>query len=367
MKKILFVFGTRPEAIKLAPLVKYLEKLPELYELKVCITAQHRQMLDQVMTIFEIKPDFDLDLMRPGQDLYDITNKCLLGLKKIIFENKPDLLLVHGDTTTTLAASLAAFYQQVPVGHVEAGLRTHDIYSPWPEEMNRQLTSRIAQLHFAPTERAKQNLLRENISAENVSITGNTAIDALHWVLAQHPEPVKPRQKIVLITAHRRENFGDGISSICQAIKELALNNPEVIFIYPVHLNPNIQRPVYQSLSNIQNIELSEPLDYLPFIKLMQKSYMILTDSGGIQEEAPSLGKPVIVLRDTTERPEAVEAGTVCLVGANTGKIIEMTQKLLDDKDFYRTMSFAHNPYGDGKACHHIESFINKYFEARKQ
>ncbi len=374
MKKILLVFGTRPEAIKMAPLVKAFEKELSI-ESKVCVTAQHREMLDQVLELFDIKPDYDLNLMKPGQDLYDITSNVLLGLKDILSDFKPDIVLVHGDTTTTSAASLAAFYQQIKVGHVEAGLRTGNIYSPFPEEINRLMCSVISNYHFAPTSTSKDNLLRENKDEKNIIVTGNTVIDALFLALEKIKNDIdleskiknqisnlnyeiKDDKKIILVTGHRRENHGQGFINICEALKTIAINNLEIDIVYPVHLNPNVQKPVKEILSNIPNVYLIEPLQYEQFIYLMDKSYFIITDSGGVQEEAPSLGKPVLVMRDTTERPEAVEARTVKLVGTDRETIIKEAQKLLDDKNEYEKMSKAHNPYGDGKACERIVEFI---------
>jgi len=364
--KVLIVFGTRPEAIKMAPVVRTLQKVLDVV---VCVTAQHREMLDQVLGVFEITPHYDLNIMKSGQDLFDVTSNVLLGLRSVLKEEQPDLVLVHGDTTTSMAASLASFYLQIPIGHVEAGLRTHDIYSPFPEEGNRQLTGRIATHHFAPTEQARSNLLAEDVAEDRIVVTGNTVIDALLSVvemarmvpfsdemLNQLPflaaEESSPR--IVLVTGHRRENFGRGFEEICQALSQLAAKYPEVQIIYPVHLNPNVREPVTRVLSGLENVHLIEPLDYLPFIKLMDLSYLILTDSGGIQEEAPSLGKPVLVMRDTTERPEAVEAGTVELVGADSSNIVAAVERLLNDSVAYKTMSRAHNPYGDGHACERI-------------
>lgn len=368
-KKILLVFGTRPEAIKMAPLALELKKRPEL-EVQVCVTAQHREMLDQVLNLFELTPEYDLDLMQPGQDLYDITSRALLGLKDVLAKAKPDLVLVHGDTTTTFSASLAAFYQKIPVGHVEAGLRTGDIYSPWPEEINRKLTGALTQLHFAPTEKSQQNLLAENISQDNIFVTGNSVIDALLQVveiietnselnqkLQSQFEFIDPSKKLILVTGHRRESFGGGFERICQALKSLAQRD-DVQVIYPVHLNPNVKEPVDRILADVDNVHLIAPLDYLPFVYLMSRSYLILTDSGGVQEEAPSLGKPVLVMRDTTERPEAIQAGTVKLVGTDLDYIVEQAIKLLDDPQEYKSMSVAHNPYGDGKACARIADII---------
>ena len=370
MKKILLVFGTRPEAIKMAPLVKALQKDTEHFETRVCVTAQHRQMLDQVLEVFGITPEYDLNIMAPNQDLYDITAKVLLGLREVLKDFRPDTVLVHGDTTTSMAASLAAFYMQIPVGHVEAGLRTYNMLSPWPEEMNRQVTDRICTYYFAPTEQSRANLLQENIDAKKIFITGNTVIDAL--LMAVHiistTAGVKEKmakelqekgytvgdREYILVTGHRRENFGDGFLHICKAIKELAALHPEMDIVYPVHLNPNVQKPVYELLSGLSNVYLISPLDYLPFIYAMQHSTLLLTDSGGVQEEAPSLGKPVLVMRDTTERPEAVEAGTVKLVGTNAEAIVSNVTALLLDKEMYKRMSETHNPYGDGQACERI-------------
>ena len=370
MKKILLVFGTRPEAIKMAPLVKEFQKYPEKFDTKVCVTAQHRQMLDQVLDIFEIKPDYDLNIMAPNQDLYDITSKVLLGMRDVLKDFQPDVVLVHGDTTTSMAAGLAAFYQQIKVGHVEAGLRTYNLQSPWPEEMNRQVTDRICDYYFAPTEQSRQNLLNEGIADEKIFVTGNTVIDALLMavgMIQSKPEIKKQVEKTlitsgyeitnrsyILVTGHRRENFGDGFLNICKALKEIAIAHPEMDIVYPVHLNPNVQKPVYDLLSGVKNIYLIKPLDYLPFVYLMQNCYLILTDSGGVQEEAPSLGKPVLVMRNTTERPEAVEAGTVKLVGTDYEAIVENVTLLLRNQLVYTQMAHAHNPYGDGKACERI-------------
>jgi len=371
MKKILIVFGTRPEAIKMAPLVLAFQKYSKDIEAKVCVTAQHREMLDQVLEIFDIKPNYDLNIMKQGQDLYDVTSRILLGMKEVLTEYKPDVVLVHGDTATTLATALSAFYQKISVGHVEAGLRTGDIYSPWPEEANRKLTGVLTRYHFAPTQTSQANLTAEGIELSNIYVTGNTVIDALLWVLDkientgslkkelsqkimnQFPA-FESSNKFVLITGHRRENFGQGFLDMCNGIKILAQTHPDVDFVYPVHLNPNVQKPVLELLSGIDNVYLVDPLDYEPFVYLMSKSYLILTDSGGIHEEAPSLGKPVLVMRDTTERPEAVDAGTVKLVGTNTDNIINEVNKLLNDKSEYERMSKSHNPYGDGKACEKI-------------
>jgi len=382
MKKIMLVFGTRPEAIKMAPLVKHFQKDTQNFKTIVGVTAQHRQMLDQVLDLFEIKPDYDLDIMQQGQDLYDITSRVLTGIKQVLVSEKPDVVLVHGDTTTTMAASLAAFYQQIPVGHVEAGLRTNNIYSPYPEEINRQITGRISTYHFAPTPLSKQNLLKENVNDKNIFVTGNTVIDALYWVIDKirnneslqqelskqilnfgyDVNRLQNNKKLVLITGHRRENFGGGFISICKAIKTLNKKYPNVDFVYPMHLNPNVRKPIQQVFGiDIQkNMFFIEPLDYLPFVYLMEKSYLILTDSGGIQEEAPSLGKPVLVMRNTTERPEAVDAGTVKLVGTDYDKIIQETSMLLENKNYYNSMSKAINPYGDGKACERIVNVLRK-------
>lgn len=376
--KILSVFGTRPEAIKMAPLVKALAE-DRFFDAKVCVTAQHREMLDQVLELFEIKPDYDLNLMKSGQDLYDITSGVLLGLRDVLKEFQPDVVLVHGDTATTFAATLAAFYQQIPVGHIEAGLRTGNLYSPWPEEANRVLTGRLAGLHFAPTERNKKALLTDQVKPETITVTGNTVIDALQWVVnktKQSPEFKKQildnlassgleakalESRYVLVTGHRRENFGEGFESICQALNKLANANPETHFIYPVHLNPNVQEPVKRLLGKANNVHLIQPLGYEPFVYLMQHAYLVLTDSGGVQEEAPGLGKPVLVMRDTTERPEAVEAGTVKLVGTDASLIVSEVQTLLDDKNIYQQMSQAHNPYGDGKASLRICEFLKGF------
>lgn len=370
MKRILTVFGTRPEAIKMAPLVKRLEATHGI-DSRVCVTAQHRQMLDQVLELFEIKPHHDLNVMRPGQDLYSITSEVLQATRRVFEAERPDMVLVHGDTTTTFAASLAAFYQRIPVGHVEAGLRTGNLYSPWPEEANRKLTAGLARLHFAPTPAARDNLLRENIAPDRIVVTGNTVIDAL--LAVQHKLEATPslgsgfaRQfsylpegsRVLLVTGHRRENFGDGFERICEALASLARRYEDLQLVYPVHLNPNVREPVQRLLSGIGNVHLIEPLDYLPFVYLMSRATVILTDSGGIQEEAPSLGKPVLVMRDTTERPEAVEAGTVRLVGTCTRSIVDGVSLLLDDRTEYERMSFAHNPYGDGRACERIAQVL---------
>jgi UDP-N-acetylglucosamine 2-epimerase (non-hydrolysing) len=367
IKKLLFVFGTRPEAIKMAPLIKECKKYPHNFDVKVCVTAQHRQMLDQILQLFEIIPEYDLDIMKPNQDLYDVTSNVMLGLRGIFKETQPDIVLVHGDTTTTMAASLAAYYQQIDVAHIEAGLRTHDIYSPFPEEINRQITSKIAKYHFAPTRTAKHNLIMEGIKEQAIFVTGNTVIDALLHISAKVDQIdikidgyIITDRRFIVITGHRRENFGSGLINICKAIKELAFINPEIDFVYPVHLNPNVQQPVFDLLENIANIYLIKPLDYLPFVYLMKHCHLILTDSGGVQEEAPSLGKPVLVMRDTTERPEALEAGTVVLVGTNYEKIINQVQILLNDKELYQSMSQAHNPYGDGQACTKIANILRE-------
>lgn len=378
MKKIMLVFGTRPEAIKMAPLVKEFQKHPDTFQTIVCVTGQHREMLDQVLNIFDIRPDFDLNIMKQGQDLYDVTARVLTGMRDVLREAQPDVVLVHGDTTTSTAAALAAFYQQIPVGHVEAGLRTHNILSPWPEEMNRQITGRIASYHFAPTALSRQNLLQENVDDTNITVTGNTVIDALYWVVdrikndrsldAELEEVLRHAgydvnrladgRPLVLITGHRRENFGDGFINMCTAIKQLTERYPNVDFVYPMHLNPNVRRPIHEvfgdDLSNLGNMYFIEPLEYLSFVYLMEKSTIVLTDSGGIQEEAPGLGKPVLVMRDTTERPEALEAGTVKLVGTDREKIFNEVSTLLDDAAAYARMSQAVNPYGDGLACSRI-------------
>ena len=386
MKKILFVFGTRPEAIKMAPLVLEFKKYPLQYETVVCVSGQHREMLDTVLDLFQIVPDYDLNIMQANQDLYDVTNRILTGLRDVLKQVKPDLVFVHGDTTTSTTAALAAFYQQIPVAHVEAGLRTGNIYSPWPEEMNRQLTGRLATYHFAPTPLAKQNLLKENVYEKSIEVTGNTVIDALHWVvnriadnndlslslqcdLVQKGYDINRLlrgQQMVLITGHRRENFGEGFLNICQAIKQLADTFPNIDFVYPMHLNPNVRKPVLDILGNAgNNVFLIEPLSYLPFVYMMQKSLLILTDSGGVQEEAPGLGKPVLVMRDTTERPEAVEAGTVMLVGTDKNKIINGVSDLVNNiNGLYESMSHAENPYGDGKACDRIVKWLMKQYDS---
>ncbi|KGD73298.1 non-hydrolyzing UDP-N-acetylglucosamine 2-epimerase [Pantoea vagans] len=364
--KVLTVFGTRPEAIKMAPLVQALSQDPA-FESRLCVTAQHREMLDQVLRLFKLEPDYDLNIMRPEQGLTEITCRILEGMKTVLLDFRPDIVLVHGDTTTTLAASLAAFYQQIPVGHVEAGLRTGDLASPWPEEGNRKLTGHLARLHFTPTTRSRQNLLQENLPDARIVVTGNTVIDALLWVrdrvlddsnlnaqLAARYPFLDPDKKLVLVTGHRRESFGGGFERICSALAQIARQHPEAQIVYPVHLNPNVSEPVNRILSGIENIILIEPQEYLPFVWLMNRAWLILTDSGGIQEEAPSLGKPVLVMRDTTERPEAVDAGTVKLVGTDIARIVASVSELLSDDDAWQAMSHAHNPYGDGKACGRI-------------
>ncbi|MBR3983605.1 MAG: UDP-N-acetylglucosamine 2-epimerase (non-hydrolyzing) [Bacteroidaceae bacterium] len=400
MKKVMLVFGTRPEAIKMAPLVKAFAQFPETFETIVCVTGQHREMLDQVLHIFDITPDYDLNIMKQGQDLYDVTSRVLLGMRDVLREAQPDVVLVHGDTTTSTAAALAAFYQQIPVGHVEAGLRTHNIYSPWPEEMNRQITGRIATYNFSPTPLSRHNLLEEKVSEQSITVTGNTVIDALYWVVdkIKRDETLSAELKsllaeagydvdrldnsqftihnsqlprrLVLITGHRRENFGDGFIQMCTAIRDLTQKYPDVDFVYPMHLNPNVRKPIQEVFVGLDKLSLGEgwgeagnmffiePLEYLSFVYLMEKSTLVLTDSGGIQEEAPGLGKPVLVMRDTTERPEALEAGTVKLVGTDYGKIVSEVSRLLDDATYYDSMSKAVNPYGDGKACERIVDFI---------
>ena len=400
MKKVMLVFGTRPEAIKMAPLVKAFEQYTEDFKTIVCVTGQHRQMLDQVLGLFEITPDYDLNIMKQGQDLYDVTSRVLLGMRDVLREVQPDVVLVHGDTTTSTAAALAAFYQQIPVGHVEAGLRTHNIYSPWPEEMNRQITGRIATYNFSPTPLSRQNLLEEKVSEASITVTGNTVIDALYWVVdkIKRDEALSEELKntlatagynvdrlgnsqftihnsqlgrrLVLITGHRRENFGDGFIHMCTAIRDLVQKYPDVDFVYPMHLNPNVRKPIQEVFTGLNSLSAGEgwgeagnmffiePLEYLSFVYLMEKSTLVLTDSGGIQEEAPGLGKPVLVMRDTTERPEALEAGTVKLVGTNYDKIVNEVSQLLDDAAYYDAMSKAVNPYGDGKACERIVNYI---------
>ena len=383
MKKVMLIFGTRPEAIKMAPLVKEFQKNPTDFETIVCVTGQHREMLDQVLDIFDIKPDYDLNIMKQGQDLYDVTSRVLTGMRDVLKEARPDVMLVHGDTTSSTAAALAAFYQQIPVGHVEAGLRTHNIYSPWPEEMNRQITGRIAAYDFAPTPLSRENLLQENIPNERITVTGNTVIDALHIVVDRirgdaslnrslekklsdagyDIDRLSNGKKLVLITGHRRENFGDGFINMCTAVKDLTAKYPKTDFVYPMHLNPNVRKPIHEvfggDLSNLGNMFFIEPLEYLEFVYLMEKSDIVLTDSGGIQEEAPGLGKPVLVMRDTTERPEAVDAGTVKLVGTDYNRIVSEVSILLDDSSAYEQMSKAINPYGDGKACMRIVQTLN--------
>ena len=394
MKRILLVFGTRPEAIKMCPLVKEFQKYPEVFETVVCVTGQHREMLDQVLQIFDVKPDYDLNIMKQGQDLYDVTARVLIGMRDVLDKVKPDVVLVHGDTTTSMAAAMAAFYRQIPVGHVEAGLRTHNLYSPWPEEMNRQVTGRIAEYDFAPTPLSRQNLLDEGVSEDKITVTGNTVIDALHMVVKRIKDDSElsdklaqnlfeagydvrrldsftdqgsvrndkglsfraKRRNLILITGHRRENFGEGFICMCTAIRDLARKYPEVDFVYPMHLNPNVRKPIKQVFGeeNQDNLFFIEPLDYLDFVYLMSRSYIVLTDSGGIQEEAPGLGKPVLVMRDTTERPEALDAGTVRLVGTDYDKIVKEVSALLEDRIHYEAMSHAVNPYGDGKACPRI-------------
>jgi len=394
MKKVMLVFGTRPEAIKMAPLVKAFTQFPETFETVVCVTGQHREMLDQVLHIFDITPDYDLNIMKRGQDLYDVTSRVLLGMRDVLRESQPDVVLVHGDTTTSTAAALAAFYQQIPVGHVEAGLRTHNIYSPWPEEMNRQITGRIATYNFSPTPLSRQNLLEEKVSDQSITVTGNTVIDALYWVVDKIKRDgrlsaelkgvlatagydverlgVNSQQsrRLVLITGHRRENFGEGFIQMCTAIRDLTQKYPDVDFVYPMHLNPNVRKPIQEVFVGLDtlspgegwgeyaNMFFIEPLEYLSFVYLMEMSTLVLTDSGGIQEEAPGLGKPVLVMRDTTERPEALEAGTVKLVGTDYEKIVSAVSRLLDDAAYYDSMSKAVNPYGDGRACERIVDFI---------
>lgn len=386
MKTVMLVFGTRPEAIKMAPLVKTLESHADEFRTLVCVTGQHRQMLDQVLDIFHIRPDFDLNIMRAGQDLYDVTTRVLTGMREVLTTARPDIVLVHGDTTTSMSAALAAFYARIPVGHVEAGLRTHDVLSPWPEEMNRQLTARLATCHFAPTPLSRDNLLAENIAADHIWVTGNTVIDALHWVTARikaNPElaagldahlheagydvsRLTGGRRLVLVTGHRRENFGTGFLSMCRAIKALTERYPEVDFVYPMHLNPNVRQPIHDvfgpDLTDLGNMYFIEPLEYLSFVHLMAKSHIVLTDSGGIQEEAPGLGKPVLVMRDTTERPEAVTAGTVRLVGTDFDRITSAVSTLLDDPAAYARMSQAVNPYGDGHACERIARALQERY-----
>lgn len=384
MKTVLFVFGTRPEAIKMAPLVKTFQKDEEVFKTLVCVTGQHREMLDQVLRLFEITPDYDLNIMKQGQDLYDITSRVLLGMREVLKDTCPDVVLVHGDTTTSVAAALAAFYQQIPVAHIEAGLRTYNIYSPWPEEMNRQITGRIATYHFAPTELSRDNLIKENVNPNSILVTGNTVIDALHQVVRKIKQDsvldseletllrtfgydvnrLKKGKKLVLITGHRRENFGEGFMGICRAIKYLSEKYENVDFVYPMHLNPHVRQPIHavfgEDLRNLRNLFFIEPLEYLSFVYLMEKATIVLTDSGGIQEEAPGLGKPVLVMRNTTERPEALKAGTVKLVGTDYSTIITEVSNLLDNQDYYNEMSQALNPYGDGNACNRIVNYIRE-------
>ncbi|HBG07020.1 MAG: UDP-N-acetylglucosamine 2-epimerase [Geobacteraceae bacterium GWC2_58_44] len=373
MLKILSVFGTRPEAIKMAPVIKELERHPALFQSRVCVTAQHREMLDQVLTLFDIRPDYDLDIMKPGQDLFDVTSSVLLGLRGVLQAERPDLVLVHGDTTTSMAASLASFYAKVRVGHVEAGLRTGNKWAPFPEEMNRRVTGAVADLHFAPTQAARDNLLREGTPEASVFVTGNTVVDALLAVSQKLSDDaglqerfrsefsmLDPQRKLILVTGHRRENFGAGFENICQALHDIAVSRPDLEILYPVHLNPNVQEPVKRILGGggPGNIHLIEPVDYLPFVYLMGRSYLIITDSGGVQEEAPSLGKPVLVMRETTERPEAVAAGTVRMVGTDRDQIVAQAILLLDDAEAYRSMSVVHNPYGDGRAAPRIAEIL---------
>ena len=385
MKTIMLVFGTRPEAIKMAPLVKEFQKYPEKYKTVVCVTGQHREMLDQVLSLFEITPDYDLNIMKQGQDLYDVTSRILLGMREVLGKCKPDMLLVHGDTATSTAAAMGAFYAQIPVGHVEAGLRTYDIYSPWPEEMNRQITGRISTLHFSPTNVSRQNLLNEATKDENIVVTGNTVIDALHMVvnkiksdssleaqliakigeMGYDVNRLNGGRRLVLITGHRRENFGDGFLNICNALKDLAQKYPDIDFLYPMHLNPNVRKPIKEVFAGMENDNMFfiEPAEYLYFVYLMTRSYLILTDSGGIQEEAPSLGKPVLVMREVTERPEALDAGTIRLVGTNRQLIVDEASKFIDDAEYYAENERIANPYGDGTACVKILEAIDKFFE----
>ncbi|WP_027385699.1 non-hydrolyzing UDP-N-acetylglucosamine 2-epimerase [Chryseobacterium gregarium] len=382
MKKVLIVFGTRPEAIKMAPLVHKLQQHRDVFETFVCVTGQHREMLDQVLRLFEITPEFDLSVMKEGQDLYDVTSTVLIRMRDVLSEVKPDVVLVHGDTTTSMAVALSAFYQRIPVAHIEAGLRTHNIYSPWPEEINRQVTGRIATYHFAPTLGSRQNLLDENVPDDHIVVTGNTVIDALQWVVGKIENNqelsseisemlnafgyddlrLNGNKRLVLITGHRRENFGEGFLNICKALKTLSISYPSVDFVYPMHLNPQVRKPINEIFQNEKpdNIFFIEPLDYLPFIYLMKKSYLVLTDSGGIQEEAPGLGKPVLVMRDNTERPEAVKAGTVQLVGTGYNNIVDGVSSLLNDEAHYNSMSKANNPYGDGTSSDKILKFLIK-------
>ena len=385
MKTIMLVFGTRPEAIKMAPLVKEFQKYPEKYKTVVCVTGQHREMLDQVLSLFEITPDFDLNIMKQGQDLYDVTSRILLGMREVLQQCKPDMLLVHGDTATSTAAAMGAFYAQIPVGHVEAGLRTYDIYSPWPEDMNRQITGRISTLHFSPTNVSRQNLLNEATKDENIVVTGNTVIDALHMVvnkiksdssleaqliarigeMGYDVNRLNEGRRLVLITGHRRENFGDGFLNICNALKDLAQKYPDIDFLYPMHLNPNVRKPIKEVFDGMENGNMFfiEPVEYLYFVYLMTRSYLILTDSGGIQEEAPSLGKPVLVMREVTERPEALDAGTIRLVGTNRQLIVDEASKFIDDAEYYAENERIANPYGDGTACIKILQAIDRFFE----
>ena len=385
MKTIMLVFGTRPEAIKMAPLVKEFQKYPEKYKTVVCVTGQHREMLDQVLSLFEITPDFDLNIMKQGQDLYDVTSRILLGMREVLQQCKPDMLLVHGDTATSTAAAMGAFYAQIPVGHVEAGLRTYDIYSPWPEEMNRQITGRISTLHFSPTNVSRQNLLNEATKDENIVVTGNTVIDALHMVvnkiksdssleaqliarigeMGYDVNRLNEGRRLVLITGHRRENFGDGFLNICNALKDLAQKYPDIDFLYPMHLNPNVRKPIKEVFDGMENGNMFfiEPVEYLYFVYLMTRSYLILTDSGGIQEAAPSLGKPVLVMREVPERPEALDAGTIRLVGTNRQLIVDEASKFIDDAEYYAENERIANPYGDGTACIKILQAIDRFFE----
>ena len=378
MKKILIVFGTRPEAIKMAPLVSALKGNVN-FNVKVCVTAQHREMLDQVLRLFDIQPDYDLNLMRSGQDLSDITASVILGMRQVLAECRPDIVLVHGDTTTAMAAALAAFYAGIAVGHVEAGLRTNNIYSPWPEEMNRRIVSRMAEIHFAPTTLSRENLLAEGISSDTVHVTGNTVIDALFSVVARLKNEqdlltslttqfsfIDDTKRLILVTGHRRENFGGGFQNICNALGRLA-ERDDIVIVYPVHLNPNVKEPVHRLLGHADNVLLIDPIEYVPFTYLMQRAHLILTDSGGIQEEAPSLGKPVLVMRDNTERPEALKAGTVRLVGTDVDRIINNTIELLDDAVAYTDMAGAHNPFGDGNACLRINDALENYFSFNKR
>jgi UDP-N-acetylglucosamine 2-epimerase (non-hydrolysing) len=377
-RKIMLVFGTRPEAIKMAPLYHALSALPALFDIKLCVTAQHREMLDQALKVFDIAPDLDLDIMRPGQDLFDVTARILLGMRDVLRAERPDALLIHGDTTTTLAAAMAGFYEGVPVGHVEAGLRTHDLKAPFPEEFNRQVATRLTRWHFAPTELNRQNLLAERVPDSAITVTGNTVIDTLFWMLDRIDKDAFRREGLsrfldaslpfawrdrpfVLITGHRRENFGQGFLNICEALGELSALHPDVHFVYPVHLNPNVQKPVLETLAGLPNVHLLAPLDYEPFVYLLKHCHLVLTDSGGIQEEAPSLGKPVLVMRDVTERPEAIGAGTVRLVGASRERIISEVSEILRNSQTYAAMSQAHNPYGDGKACERITNVLRSF------